>query len=95
MEYILIETLFSIFLKKTIQCFEISVFNLLGAKTGRVRSSIILSLDKKKNNALVAGNAGDEKHFQPGGPKKEYINFIEYFLKSLHLKKYSNSTFLC
>ena len=86
MEYILIETLFSILKKtKTMQCFEISVFNLLGAKIGLVRSSIMLSLGKK-NNTLVSGNAGDEKNFQPGGPKKEY-QFHWIFFKTFILKK--------
>ena len=53
----------------------------------------------KKNNNLVSANAGDEKNFTPAAQKKKKkkkkkINLIECFKKSLHLKHYSNSTFL-
>ena len=41
------------------------------------------------------GNASDEKNLHPGSLKENFfINLIEFFKQSVHLKNYSNSTFL-
>ena len=48
-----------------------------------------------KNNTLVSGNTSDEKDLHPRSQKKFFINLSEFFKQSLHLKNYSNSTFLC
>ena len=48
----------------------------------------------KKNNTLVSGKAGDERNLHPGGRKKLFfINLIEIFQQSVHLKNYCSSTF--
>ena len=52
-------------------------------------------LRPKKNNTLVSGNAVDEKNLHRDGRKKNFfISLIEFFKQSLHLKNYSNSSFL-
>ena len=58
-------------------------------------SSLSIALGQK-NNTFVSWNAGNEKYLHPGGRKKDlFINLIEFSKQSLHLKNYSNSTFLC
>ena len=48
----------------------------------------------QKNVTLFSGNGDDKKIFTRAAAKKFFINLIEFFEQSLHLKNYSNSTFL-
>ena len=50
---------------------------------------------KKRKKAIDSGNVGNKKNLHPGSHEFFLINLIEFFFKSLHLKNYPNSTFLC
>ena len=56
---------------------------------------ILLYLAQKKKNTRVSGNEGEEKNLHRAAAKNFFINLIEFFKSSLHLKNYSNTTFLC
>ena len=55
----------------------------------------LIYCNKPKKNTLVSGNAGDEQS-SPGRLQIYFlINLTEFFKQNLHLKNYSNCTFLC
>ena len=50
----------------------------------------MITLEK---STLVSGNATDKKIFTPAAANFFWVNLIEFFKQSLHLKNYSDSTF--
>ena len=74
---------------------HLSHSHLVKIKGFRYNTEIQICLGQK--NTLVSQNAGDKKKSSLERPQKKYflMNLIEFFKLSLHLKNYSNSTFLC